>query len=119
MLQNILAWLADAAYQYSGYSQPEVQYKGNAVKTTAAGKRRITFKDGTIIEITYPKYYLRGNLPSSARCISIWPSLPSLLNMHHMPMPYILRAGLPSMRSVLAVAFHLCLRYMSVGVSQP
>ncbi len=43
-----------------GYSQPEVQYKGNAVKTTAAGKRKITFRDGTVIDITYPKYYLRG-----------------------------------------------------------
>ncbi len=51
---------ADGQYQYSGYSQPEVQYKGNAVKTTAAGKRKITFRDGTVIDITYPKYYLRG-----------------------------------------------------------
>ena len=54
--------LAESAYQYSGYSQPEVQYKGNAVKTTAAGKRSVIFKDGTVIEITYPKYYLRGEL---------------------------------------------------------
>ena len=59
--------LAEGAYQYSGYSQPEVQYKGNAVKTTAAGKRSIIFKDGTVIEITYPKYYLRGEYPGSLR----------------------------------------------------
>ncbi|CAL5225287.1 g8086 [Coccomyxa viridis] len=52
----------DGEYQYVGYSQPEVQYKGNAVKTTAAGKRKITFRDGTVIDITYPKYYLRGIL---------------------------------------------------------
>ena len=51
---------AGGQYQYTGYSQPEVQYKGNAVKTTAAGKRKITFRDGTVIDITYPKYYLRG-----------------------------------------------------------
>ena len=43
-----------------GYSQPEVAYKGNAVKTTARGKRRVSFPDGTSIEITYPYYYLRG-----------------------------------------------------------
>ena len=53
---------ADGEYHFSGYSQPEVQYKvqSNAVKTTARGKRRITFADGTVIEITYPHYYLRG-----------------------------------------------------------
>ena len=65
--------LADGQYQYSGYSQPEVQYKGNAVKTTAAGKRRVTFRDGTVIEITYPKYYLRGA------------PVPLLMHLHGVP----------------------------------
>ena len=52
---------AGNAYEFAGYSQPEVQYKGNAVKTTARGKRRVKFADGTVVEITYPKYYLRGD----------------------------------------------------------
>ncbi len=52
---------AGNSFQFAGYSQPEVQYKGNAVKTTARGKRRVTFADGTVVEITYPKYYLRGD----------------------------------------------------------
>ncbi|BDA40499.1 Oxysterol-binding protein-related protein 8 at N-terminal half [Coccomyxa sp. Obi] len=52
-------------YEFAGYSQPEVQYKGNAVKTTARGKRRVKFADGSMVEITYPKYYLRGILYTS------------------------------------------------------
>ena len=52
---------AGNSYEFAGYSQPEVQYKGNAVKTTARGKRRVKFADGTVVEITYPKYYLRGD----------------------------------------------------------
>ncbi len=53
---------AGGSYSFQGYSQPEVQYKGNAVKTFARGKRRVAFPDGTSIEITYPHYYLRGVL---------------------------------------------------------
>lgn len=66
MLSCVKAWsdggygIAGDSYEFQGYSQPEVQYKGNTVKTTARGKRRIKFRDGTVIEITYPKYYLRG-----------------------------------------------------------
>jgi hypothetical protein len=56
-----MLWCAGGKYEFQGYSQPEVQYKGNTVKTTARGKRRVKFWDGTVIEITYPKYYLRGN----------------------------------------------------------
>lgn len=59
----VLCERAGNEYKFAGYSQPEVQYKGNAVKTTARGKRRVKFADGTVIEITYPKYYLRGNTP--------------------------------------------------------
>jgi len=61
-----MAFVAGNMYEFSGYSQPEVQYKGNAVKTTARGKRRVKFADGTVIEITYPKYYLRGKSCTSA-----------------------------------------------------
>ncbi len=61
-------WGAGNEYEFAGYSQPEVQYKGNAVKTTARGKRRVKFADGSVIEITYPKYYLRGHTPLNPVC---------------------------------------------------
>lgn len=53
----------DGAYVFSGHSQPDVQYKANAIKTTAKGYRCIEFKDdGTSISIVYPHYYMRGIL---------------------------------------------------------
>lgn len=49
------------SYTFTGLSQPDVQYKGSAVKTTAKGYRALQFpRDGTRIEIVYPSYYMRG-----------------------------------------------------------
>lgn len=49
------------SYTFTGHSQPDVQYKGSAVKTTAKGYRALQFPgDGTRIEIMYPSYYMRG-----------------------------------------------------------
>ena len=54
------------ATTFTGHSQPDVQYKANAVKTSAKGYRSIWFRNGnTTIDIAYPAYYMRGeHVPS-------------------------------------------------------
>ena len=52
---------AGGCYNFTGHSQPDVQYKANAVKTSAKGYRSIWFRNGnTTIDIAYPAYYMRG-----------------------------------------------------------
>ncbi len=53
--------VAGGCYNFTGHSQPDVQYKANAVKTSAKGYRSIWFRNGnTTIDIAYPAYYMRG-----------------------------------------------------------
>eukprot|EP00887_Chlorella_sp_A99_P006233 scaffold3.g6233.t1 len=58
----------DGAYVFRGLSEPTVSYKtsgGLSIKTVALGFRSLSFPDGTVIDITYPSYYIRGLLLNS------------------------------------------------------
>ncbi|KAK9792709.1 hypothetical protein WJX73_008944 [Symbiochloris irregularis] len=54
-----------AMYSFTGWSRPEVKYKGNAIKTAACGRRSVSFPDGTQIYLTFPFYYIRGIMYTS------------------------------------------------------
>lgn len=54
-----------AHYTFTGWSRPEVRYKGNAIKTTACGCRSINFPDGSRVFLTFPFYYIRGIMYTS------------------------------------------------------
>lgn len=53
-------------YEFYGLSQPSVSYKTNGLKTSAKGKRQLKFKDGVIIDVDYPHYYIKSLLTGSA-----------------------------------------------------
>ena len=54
------------AYIFHGASQPSVSYKANAIHTSAGGQRRLLFADGGAVEISSPRYVVRGLLAGGA-----------------------------------------------------
>ena len=77
---------AGGAYTFTGHSQPDVQYKANAIKTQAKGYRTVWFRDGDHeIGIVYPAYYMRGaracvcvRLGSDAHRHGLWRMAPAV-----------------------------------------
>lgn len=42
----------NGSYAFDGLSQPGASFKGNSVKTRAAGYRRVSFRDGSVITVS-------------------------------------------------------------------
>jgi len=50
----------EKSYYFHGHSQATVTYKANGISSYALGERQLEFLDGTVIDISFPEYNVRG-----------------------------------------------------------